>query len=281
MRGMLSFRDRFRRGRLHQRLPARAARGALRRQAAGQVKQEVSGGLQEGAVRRQRAQDAQARRAGCSGTRPRACGSPTASATATPTRTPSARTSSCARWPARRHWDLVWDIGANNGRYSRIAAEGASTVVAVDADQGPVELLYRDLSDEGDESILTLTMNLADPSPGLGWRGLERRRWTTAASRTWCWLWPWCTTWRSPPTCRCRSSWIGWPRWARSLVIEFPTREDPMVQAAARAQARGPASRLRAEFFERCWREAFEVERSRAPPVGHARALLRAAQRRG
>ena len=48
-----------------------------------------------------------------------------------------------------RHWDLVWDIGANNGRYSRIAAEGASTVIAVDADQGPVELLYRDLRERG------------------------------------------------------------------------------------------------------------------------------------
>src|SRR5919107_4606111 len=72
-------------------------------------------------------------------------------------------------------WNLLWDIGANNGRYSRIAAEGAKTVVAVDADQGPVELLYRDLRDEQNEQILPLTMNLADPSPGLGWRGLERR----------------------------------------------------------------------------------------------------------
>ena len=48
-------------------------------------------------------------------------------------------------------------------------------MLAVDADEGPVELLYRDLRAEGDEQILTLTMNLADPSPGLGWRGLERR----------------------------------------------------------------------------------------------------------
>ena len=48
-------------------------------------------------------------------------------------------------------------------------------MVAVDADQGPIELLYRDLRNEGDEKILTLTMNLADPSPGLGWRGLERK----------------------------------------------------------------------------------------------------------
>ena len=36
-----------------------------------------------------------------------------------------------------RHWDLVWDIGANNGRYSRIAAEGASTVLARRRRPGP------------------------------------------------------------------------------------------------------------------------------------------------
>ena len=47
--------------------------------------------------------------------------------------------------------------------------------IGLDADQGPVELLYRTLRDEGDEKFLSLTMNLADPSPGLGWRGLERK----------------------------------------------------------------------------------------------------------
>ncbi len=70
-------------------------------------------------------------------------------------------------------WDLTWDIGANNGRYSRIAAEGSRNVLAVDADQGPIELLYRSLREEGDEKILTLTMNLADPvaGPGVAGRG--------------------------------------------------------------------------------------------------------------
>ena len=74
-----------------------------------------------------------------------------------------------------QRWGLTWDIGCNNGRYSRIAAEGSDHVLAVDADQGPIELLYRSLRDEGDEKMLTLTMNLADPSPGLGWRGVERK----------------------------------------------------------------------------------------------------------
>ena len=126
MRSLLSFRDRFQQGLftnvfLHARLEARYADQPQRGQGRGQAR-----GLQEGDRDGQRAQDAQARRAARPGTRPRASGPPTASATATPTTTRSARTTSCARWPRSRDWDLVWDIGANNGRYSRIAAEGAS-----------------------------------------------------------------------------------------------------------------------------------------------------------
>ena len=74
-------------GRLHERVPARAARGSYADRPE-QVKQEVSAALQEGAVRRQRAQDAQARRAALLGSAARASGPPTASATATPTTTP-------------------------------------------------------------------------------------------------------------------------------------------------------------------------------------------------
>ena len=146
-------------------------------------------------------------------------------------------------------WNLVWDIGANNGRYSRIAAEGAKTVIAVDADQGPVELLYRDLRSEGNEQILTLTMNLADPSPGPRLaRARAQGRCPTAASRTWCWRSPSYTTSRSAPTCRSRSSSTGSPRsdGARDRV---PHARGPDGQEAARAQARRAPPRLRARLL--------------------------------
>ena len=70
---------------------------------------------------------------------------------------------------------LVWDIGANDGRYTRIAAEHADHALAIDADQAVVDALYRSLREEGSKSILPLVMNIADPSPGLGWRGKERK----------------------------------------------------------------------------------------------------------
>jgi SAM-dependent methyltransferase len=70
--------------------------------------------------------------------------------------------------------DLVLDLGANDGAYARLAADRGAYVVAVDYDPGVVDQLYRDLAKVGDRRILPLTMDLADPSPGLGWAGLER-----------------------------------------------------------------------------------------------------------
>ncbi|MGH2997065.1 MAG: methyltransferase, partial [Gaiellaceae bacterium] len=70
---------------------------------------------------------------------------------------------------------LLWDLGANDGRYTRVAAEHADYALAVDADAAVVEHLYRALREEGAETILPLVVDVADPSPGLGWRGRERR----------------------------------------------------------------------------------------------------------
>jgi SAM-dependent methyltransferase len=161
-----------------------------------------------------------------------------------------------------RSWPLVWDLGCNTGRHSRIAAEGARHVVAIDADQGPVELLYRELRDAGDERILPLTMNIADPSPGLGWRGRERK----------------------PQLARGRPDlvlalalvhhvaiganvpvreFVDWlATLGAAVVIEFPTREDPMVQKLLGRKREGLHPDYEREFFERCLHEAFDVRRS-------------------
>ena len=74
-----------------------------------------------------------------------------------------------------RRWPLVWDIGCNTGAYSRLAAEHADYVLALDADPVVIESLYQALRQEGRADILPLVADVADPSPGLGWRGRERR----------------------------------------------------------------------------------------------------------
>ena len=69
---------------------------------------------------------------------------------------------------------VVWDVGANDGRFSRLVAPHADAVVASDADPLVVDVLHRALRAEGDETIVPLVHDLADPSPGLGWQGRER-----------------------------------------------------------------------------------------------------------
>jgi SAM-dependent methyltransferase len=159
-------------------------------------------------------------------------------------------------------WRLVWDLGCNNGRYSRIAAEGARCVVAVDADQGPVELLYRSLRDEGEERILPLTMNLADPSPGLGWRGLERRAMPDRGRPDLVLALALVHHVSISANVPVREVVDYLASLGSSLVIEFPTREDPMVQKLLAPKREGLHPDYERGFFERCLAEAFDVERS-------------------
>jgi hypothetical protein len=157
---------------------------------------------------------------------------------------------------------LVWDFGANNGRYSRLAAEHARTVVAIDADQGPLELLYRELRDEGDERILPLTIDLADPSPGLGWRGLERGALAVRGRPDLVLalaLVHHLTISANVPV----KDVVDWLAGLGSaLVVEFPTREDPMVKKLLAPKREGLHPDYELSHFERCLAEAFTIDRS-------------------
>lgn len=73
-----------------------------------------------------------------------------------------------------RHPHLLWDLGANTGTFSRIAAQYSEIVVAVDGDQEALDVLYRDAREDREQNIIPLVMDLANPSPGQGWAGRER-----------------------------------------------------------------------------------------------------------
>jgi len=70
---------------------------------------------------------------------------------------------------------MVWDLGANTGEYSIIAASRGAFVLSIDGDPACSDFLYQKLSQERSLGrILPLTMDLANPSPGLGWNSEER-----------------------------------------------------------------------------------------------------------
>ncbi|MDB5338726.1 MAG: hypothetical protein JWN70_4345 [Planctomycetaceae bacterium] len=160
-----------------------------------------------------------------------------------------------------RHWKLVWDLGCNTGAYSRIAAENADLVIAVDADHLAVERLYQSLKAApapGAMPILPLVNNLVDPSVGLGWRGAERK---ALADRG------------RPDLTLCLAlihhlvighgvplrEFLEWLAALRtSVVIEFVSKADPMVQRLLRGRRDNYAD-YEPEIFERLLSELFDV----------------------
>jgi ribosomal protein L11 methylase PrmA len=163
---------------------------------------------------------------------------------------------------ARRPGGRVWDLGCNDGTYSRVAAEHAGTVVAVDADHATVDGLYRALRDEQREDILPLVMSVTDPSPDLGWRGLERarleRRGTPDLVLALALIHHVVITGNVPVR-----EFLDWLRSLESaLVIEFPDRDDPMVQRLLSGKVEKANPDYDRETFERALGERFEIERT-------------------
>jgi hypothetical protein len=162
----------------------------------------------------------------------------------------------------------VWDLGGNDGTYSYIAARNADHVVLVDGDEVCIDAAYRHLRDEGNTQILPLVMNLADPSPGLGWRGKERTAFFD----------------RSRPDAVLALAlvhhlaisanvplaeivdWL-WATGAR-VVVEFVHRDDPMSQRLLSNKPDGLFSDYRTEDFERLLADRFEIDRQETLPSG-------------
>lgn len=67
----------------------------------------------------------------------------------------------------------VLDIGCNTGRFSEMAAQSGASVVAIDADHDCIDSLYRRCRDTK-ASILPLVVDIASPSPGIGFNNKER-----------------------------------------------------------------------------------------------------------
>ncbi|MBI5083481.1 MAG: methyltransferase domain-containing protein [Acidobacteria bacterium] len=75
----------------------------------------------------------------------------------------------------------VLDVGCNNGHFSAIAARNGAEVVALDYDPVVVGGVWRMAVAQG-LNILPLVVNLARPSPALGWRNGECRSFLSRAA---------------------------------------------------------------------------------------------------
>jgi hypothetical protein len=68
----------------------------------------------------------------------------------------------------------VWDLGANTGVFSRIAAVRDIDTVAFDVDPAAVEINYQKMRGNKETNILPLCLDLTNPSPAIGWGNKER-----------------------------------------------------------------------------------------------------------
>ncbi len=174
-----------------------------------------------------------------------------------------------------RRWNLAWDIGCNVGVFSRIVAEHARSVVAMDADYLAIDKLYRALKSERVANILPLIVNVTDPSPNLGWRNLERKRISE----------------RGQPELVLALALIHhvviggnipmaeFVQWLRDLggdlVIEFVTRQDPMVATLLRNKE-DHYSDYTEQVFERELAARFRIVKRE--PLGSGTRILYYAQ---
>jgi ribosomal protein L11 methylase PrmA len=68
----------------------------------------------------------------------------------------------------------VWDLGSNNGYFSRIATKRGIRALAFDIDPSAVEENYRTVRAQNETLLLPLLLDLTNPSPALGWHERER-----------------------------------------------------------------------------------------------------------
>jgi len=148
---------------------------------------------------------------------------------------------------ARPH--TVWDLGANTGEFSRLAASAGAEVIAWDADPAAVELNYRRVVGERETAILPLVMDLANPSPPLGWDLRERMSLPE----------------RGPADVVLALALVhhlaighnltfdliaeGFARLGKTLIVEYVPKDDPQAQRLLRS---------REDIFTRYDRETFE-----------------------
>jgi hypothetical protein len=163
---------------------------------------------------------------------------------------------------------LVWDLGCNDGAFARLVAPSAEVVVAVDGDDVVVDNLYRSLREGGPANVLPLVMDLVDPTPDRGWRGTERKAFTSR---------------RRPDLVLGLAlvhhlaigsnvplpSVLDWfASLGGALVIEFVDRDDPMVKRLLANKPAGMFDAYTRPAFAELLGARFTVERSETLPGG-------------
>jgi len=86
-----------------------------------------------------------------------------------------------SEWVAEKQPEQVWDLGANNGVFSRLSSEQGIYTLSFDIDPAAVEQNYRQVKQATEKNILPLVLDLTNPSPAIGWNNRERQSFSERA----------------------------------------------------------------------------------------------------
>lgn len=164
-----------------------------------------------------------------------------------------------AEWLTVLQPTFSWDLGANEGTFSRLAAQ-YGPVIAYDSDPRAVEYNYLQVRENQQEHILPLRLDLTNPSPALGWVHTERSAWlerplpelTFALA-----LIHHLAIGNQVPLAKLADFFalLG-----PSLIIEFVPKEDPRVQTML-AQREDVFPDYHQQAFEATFQRHFQIEK--------------------
>jgi hypothetical protein len=125
---------------------------------------------------------------------------------------------------------LALDVGANAGHFTKILSEHFDYVVGIDNDAGAVDALFASARAAGLDALIPLVIDITNPTPRFGWRGVERTSFTDRVQ-------PSFATWLAVVHHLCLG--LGIPlaevvalifEISRDAVVEFVAPEDPMAR---------------------------------------------------
>lgn len=77
-------------------------------------------------------------------------------------------------WLDKANPKTIWDLGANSGYYTRLAAQKGINVISCDVDPACVKKNYILVRKNKETNILPIFLDILNPSPSLGWACAER-----------------------------------------------------------------------------------------------------------
>jgi ribosomal protein L11 methylase PrmA len=159
---------------------------------------------------------------------------------------------------ARARPATLWDLGANTGAFSRLAAERGIATISCDVDPSAVEVNYRTMRAAGESNLLPLLVDLTNPSPAQGWHHAERQslldRGPADAAMALA-LVHHLAIGNNVPLSQVASFFAAVGRW---LIVEFVPKSDSQVRRML-ASRQDIFADYHPEGFERAFGESFEL----------------------